>query len=257
MARRWTTALVTGASSGIGEAMARQLATGGTNLVVVARDEARLCALAEELGPARVEVLVADLGDPAAVARVEARLASGGDPVDLLVNNAGFGFTGSFVDLDIDRECAVLAVNVTALMRLSHAAGTAMAARGHGGILNVSSVAGFVPAAHNATYGATKAFVTKFSEALHLELKDRGVHVSCLCPGFTRTEFQERASYDTSRIPATMWDTAEKVAAAGLDGVARNRPVVVPSVKYRYAVAVTKHTPDMVVRRLSGMFTSE
>lgn len=234
--------------------MARRLAADGTDLVVVARDEARLRALASELGEDRVEVLVADLADRAALSTVEARL--GAEPaIDLVVNNAGFGFTGDFVDLDIDRECSVLAVNVEAVMRLSHAAGAAMKARGRGGILNVSSIAGNVPAPNNATYGATKAFVTRFSEALHLELRDSGVHVSALLPGFTRTEFQTRADYDTSKIPAALWDDADTVARIGLDGVDRNKPVVVPTIKYRSAVALTRLTPAAVSRRLSGLFS--
>ena len=253
MASQWNRALVTGASSGIGDAIARQLAADGTELVVVARDEARLRALASELGEERVEVLVADLADCAALATVEARL--GADPaIDLLVNNAGFGFTGPFVDLDIDRECSVLAVNVEAVMRLSHAAGTAMRARGRGGILNVSSVAGRVPAPNSATYASTKAFVTRFSEALHLEMRGTGVHVSALLPGFTRTEFQARAEYDTSSVPDFLWDDADTVARAGLNGVDKNKPVVIPSVKYRSAVALTKLTPDVVSRRMSGLF---
>jgi short-subunit dehydrogenase len=254
MASRWTRALVTGASSGIGEAVARQLAAEGTDLVVVARDEARLRALASEIGESRVEVLVADLADPGALAVVEARL--GADPaIDLLVNNAGFGFTGDFVELDIDRECSVLAVNVAAVMRLSHAAGAAMKPRRRGGILNVSSIAGAVPSPNNATYGATKAFVTRFTEALHLELRDSGVHVSALLPGFTRTEFQTRAEYDTSKIPAVLWDDAATVARIGLAGVDRNKPVVVPTIKYRAAVAVTKVTPDVLSRRISSLFS--
>ncbi|MFN3217762.1 MAG: SDR family NAD(P)-dependent oxidoreductase [Acidimicrobiales bacterium] len=254
MSPRWKRALVTGASSGIGEAMARQLAAEGTDLVVVARDEARLRALASELGEDRVEVLVADLADAGALAGVEARLGAE-PPIDLLVNNAGFGFTGDFVELDIERECAVLAVNVEAVVRLSHAAGAAMRSRGRGGILNVSSIAGEVPAPNNATYGATKAFVTRFSEALHLELRDSGVHVSALLPGFTRTEFQTRAEYDTSKIPAMLWDDASTVAGIGLAGVDRNKPVVVPTIKYRSAVALNKLTPAVISRRLSGLFS--
>lgn len=254
MSPRWKRALVTGASSGIGVAMARQLAAEGTDLVVVARDEARLRALASEVGSDRVEVLVADLADAAALASVEARLRA--DPaIDLLVNNAGFGFTGEFVELDIERECAVLAVNIEAVVRLSHAAGAAMRSRGRGGILNVSSIAGEVPAPNNATYGATKAFVTRFSEALHLELRGSGVHVSALLPGFTRTEFQTRAEYDTSKIPALLWDDAATVARIGLAGVDRNKPVVVPTVKYRSAVALNKLTPAVISRRLSGLFS--
>ncbi|MEP6296246.1 MAG: SDR family NAD(P)-dependent oxidoreductase, partial [Ilumatobacter sp.] len=182
----WTRALVTGASSGIGRAIAVQLAAAGSHLVVVARDEAKLHELADSLD-VPCDVLVADLSDRAALASVEERLTGDDDPIDLLVNNAGFGLHGLFHELDAERAAAAVEVNVAALHRLAAAVAPGMVRRGRGGILNVSSVAGFTATPGGATYSATKAFVTSLSEALHTELRPHGVHVSALCPGFTRT----------------------------------------------------------------------
>ena len=226
-AMRWNRALVTGASSGIGRAIARQLAADGTRLVVVARDRARLEALADEVG-VDCEVLVADLSDRNALAAVEARLRDD-SPIDLVVNNAGFGQTGPLHELDAERETAVINVNVIALHRLSQVAAEVMVQRGGGGgILNVSSVAAFAPGPNGATYAATKAFVSSLSEALHAELIEHHVHVTALCPGFTRTEFQDRADFDASKVPDLLWQSADDVAAAGLRGIDQNRAVVVP-----------------------------
>ncbi|MEM9464917.1 MAG: SDR family oxidoreductase [Actinomycetota bacterium] len=227
MSETWKRALVTGASSGIGRSIAQQLADAGTDLVVVARDAERLTALADAL-PVDVEVLTADLGDPAAVAAVAERVTTDDDPIDLLVNNAGLGFAGPTLETtDADDELTV-AVNVVALHRLCRAAGAAMQRRGGGAILNVSSIAGDMPGPQSATYNATKAFVTSFSEALHVQLKPAGVTVTALCPGLTRTEFQERAGIDDLPVPDFAWQTADEVAAAGLAGVAGGRAVVVP-----------------------------
>lgn len=251
---RWNRALVTGASSGIGNAFARLLAAQGTDLIVVARDQARLEALADELGTAHnvsVEVLVADLADRAQVATVVERLQSEHSPVDLLINNAGFGFTGDFIDLDPDIETSVVDVNIGAMHRLAHAAGTSMSSRRRGGIINVSSVAGFGPSPKSATYAATKAFVTSFSEALHMELGPFGVVVSCLCPGLTKTEFQERAKAETDAIPAALWQSAEVVAEAGLQGLARGKVIVVPGAQNKALRAVLKASPSGLVRKLS------
>ncbi len=257
----WNRALVTGASSGIGWAFARLLAKKGTDLVIVARDEERLRSLAAELGPESdrpvdVEVLVADLSDRAELAVVEDRLGSASQPIDLLINNAGFGFSGQFVALELDRETAVVEVNIVALHRLAHAAGTAMACQGRGGILNISSVAGFGPAPGAATYAATKAFVTSFSEALHAELGPQGVTVSCLCPGLTHTEFQQRAGSSTDHTPAFLWQSAEAVAEAGLAGLERGRAVVVPGAHNKILTAGIKVAPlgliDRIRRRQSG-----
>ena len=256
---RWNRALVTGASSGIGHAMARLLAANGCRLVVVARDEARLKALAEDLrrdpgvpDDVDVEILVAYLSDRDQVTTVAARLGADDNPIDLLVNNAGFGQSGDFIDLDPERELAVVDVNVAAVQRLAHAAGAAMAARGGGSILNVSSVVGFGPSPGAATYAATKAFVTSLSEAIHMELAPHGVVVSCLCPGLTRTEFQQRAGHDADDIPDRLWQSAETVARAGLAGMATGRPIVVPGAHNRALRAAMAAAPSSLVRRVAN-----
>lgn len=256
----WRRALVTGASSGIGRALALRLAAAGTDLVVVARSTDRLERLAAEIGaswPGRqVEVLAADLGDRRALARVEQRLASDDGPIDLCVNNAGFGHHGPVADLDVDAQTAMIDVNVVALTRLSAVAARTLRERGHGGILQVSSIAAFVPAAGTAVYNATKAYVTSFTESLHIELRGTGVHVTAVCPGFTRTEFQERAGYDAGGIPAWMWHDPDTVAAVALDAVAANRPVVVPGVANKMMTTTVRMLPGAVTRRVAGLFSS-
>ena len=255
---RWNRALVTGASSGIGDAIARRLAADGSDLVVVARDEPRLRLLAADLddgGDRGIEILVADLGDWDQLAAVEARLVDDEHPIDLLVNNAGFGHQGNFVELDLENEVSMIDVNVTALVRLSHAAGSAMAARGAGGILNVASIAAFAPSPGSAIYCASKAFVVSFGEALHQELADQGVSVSTICPGFTRTEFQERAEYDASKIPGFLWQSADTVAELALAGVARGTTRVVPGAPNKIAVGSTKLMPAFVNRRIAALLS--
>ena len=208
-ATRWERALVTGASGGIGEAFARQLARAGTHLVLVARSTDKLEAMAEELraqGPVHVDVLAADLGDADQLADVEERLASVDQPIDLLINNAGYGFNDKFGEIPVEDEDAEIRVNVLALMRLCHAAARRMPATGGGGILNVSSVAAFQPAPESANYSATKAYVTSFSQSLHDELKGRGVTVTVLHPGLTRTEFQSRGGYEIG-LPDMFWQS--------------------------------------------------
>ena len=245
------TALVTGASAGIGEQFARILAERGHDVVLVARDRARLEALAKELEEshgAHCEVLAADLTDPQPLALVEARARD----VDVLVNNAGFGTFGSFHELDIDAEVREINLNVVALVRLTHAAAEAMVERGRGGILNVSSLAGFQPGPSNATYGATKAFVTSFTEAVHEDLSGTGVAVTVLCPGFTHTEFQERAHVPASGLPGWMWQDAPEVARAGLDGLARNRAVVIPGTVNKVMGNLSAVTPHAITRRVGG-----
>ena len=245
------TALITGASVGIGEQFALQLAARGHDVVLVARDGARLEALAKEIegrNGARAEVLVADLTDPRQLEIVEARART----VDLLVNNAGFGTFGSFHALDIDTEVREINLNVIALVRLTHAAASAMAERGRGGILNVSSLASLQPGPFNATYAATKAFVTSFTEAVHEELKGTGVSVTVLCPSFTRTEFQVRANVPAGDVPGFMWQEAPEVARAGLDGLAKNRAVVIPGVANRVLGNLSAVTPQAISRRLAG-----
>jgi short-subunit dehydrogenase len=249
------TALVTGASSGIGEAFARILAERGNDLVLVARDQGRLEALAHELETAHgvhAEVLRADLTDPSELARVEARCRDRDAPIEILVNNAGFGTFGAFHTLDVDGEMREIQLNVTALVRLTHAAAVEMAARGRGGILNISSLAGFQPGPMNATYGATKAFVTSFTEAVHEELAGTGVAITVLCPGFTRTGFQETANAPAASVPGFMWQQADEVARAGLDALAKNRALAIPGPINKTLGAFTKVTPHAITRRLSG-----
>lgn len=249
MATTWSRALVTGASSGIGEAFARRLAADGTDLVLVARRAGRLHALAAQLAPVAVEVLVADLGDPADLARVEARLADTERPVDLLVNNAGFATSGSFADLPADGEELEVRVNVVAPLRLARAALPGMRARGRGGVVNVASLAAYQPYPYGATYGATKAFLASFSQALSEELRGSGVRVLALCPGFTRTEFQQTAGVGTRGIPGRLWLSADRVAAAGLRALSSGRALTVPGAVNAAAAAVSKALPAAVTRR--------
>lgn len=251
----WSRALVTGASSGIGTVLARQLAADGSDLVVVARSEDALDELAVELRDAHgvdVEVLPADLTDRDGLATVEARLQDVARPVDLLVNNAGFGTTGPFVAQDADAEDLEVRLNVAAVVRLTHAALPGMQARGRGGILNVSSIAGFQPIPNMAVYAATKAFVTSFTEAVHEELAGTGVHVTALCPGFTRTNFVDNAGAgdDASRIPEFIWMEPEPVAAAGLRAVAANRATVVPGLQYKLSTGASRVMPSAITRRV-------
>jgi short-subunit dehydrogenase len=228
------TALVTGATSGIGAAFARALSARGYDLALVARDEARLTAMG--LG----QVLAADLADDEGCALVESRLSQG---VDLLVNNAGVGTRGPFDTVDITHEEQLLRVNVRAVMRLTHAALPAMLARGSGAIVNVSSVAGFAPGPRGATYSASKAWVTNFSESLHLQYGDRGVKVLALCPGFTRTEFHERAEMDVSGIPSRLWLDADRVVADCLADLDAGKPLSVPGLQYKAIVAASRVIP--------------
>jgi short-subunit dehydrogenase len=246
-------ALVTGASSGIGESVARRLASAGVPTVVVARRRERLEALAEELPG--IEVLVGDLRRPESRRDIEARLADDDRPIDLLVNNAGFGTSGPVASIDSRRLADEVRLNVLALTLLTRAALPGMLARGRGWILNVSSVAGFQPAPNLATYAATKAYVTSFTEALHEELRGTGVRATALCPGLTRTEFQSISNTTgfVDRYPARVWLTADEVAAAGLDAVRRGRALCVPGLPYKAMAAVSSVLPHTVVRRVARL----
>jgi uncharacterized protein len=248
-------ALVTGASSGIGETFARHLASRGTALVLVARRQDRLEALAKELDVA-VEVLAADLADPDDLRRVEERVASTADPVDLLVNNAGFGTTGPFHTLDVAREEEEVRVNVLAVVRLTRAALPGMVERRHGGIVNVSSLAAFQSDPGNAVYGGTKAFVLSFSEAVAEEVRKTGVRVQCLCPGYTRTEFQTTAEYETSRIPKALWQAPEQVVDTSLAALAKGKVLCVPGVHNKVAAVGSGFLPRVVQRKLAGALGS-
>lgn len=245
-------ALVTGASTGLGKEFAHQLAGRGHDLVLVARTEPALTALAAELRArhgVQVEVLVADLADRKALGRVADRLADPEHPVDLLVNNAGFGSRRGFVKNDLAEEERAVDLMVRAVMVLSHAAARSMRARGHGAILNVSSVASFAVMGH---YSAIKSYVTVFSEALATELAPHGVSVTAVCPGFVHTEFHQRAEMDMSRLPDALWLDSPGVVREALDAVATGKVVCVPSVTYKGVVGLLRVAPRGLTRRVAG-----
>lgn len=246
-----TFALVTGATAGIGLEFARQLAARGHGLVLVARDEARLASVAAELTAAydvEVEVLVADLVDKGQCATVEARLADRDRPIELLVNNAGFGLKQRFLDNDIEAEAGMLDVLVTAVLRLSHAALGPMAERGRGGVINVSSVAAFLP---RGTYSAAKAWVNSFSEWAHNEYKPQGVTVMALCPGFTKTEFHERMQ--VKRGDNFMWLDVEFLVRTALADFDKGRTFSIPGAQYKTVVALTRAIPSSVLQRFQSL----
>jgi short-subunit dehydrogenase len=240
-------AFVTGATSGLGAQFARQLAARGHDLVLVARDGDRLTDAARVLHTGydvAVDTLSADLTTDAGCAAASERMAD----VDVLVNNAGIGSYRPFGTADLAREEYQLDLNVRAVMRLAHAAVRVMKPRGSGRIVNISSVAGFVPRGGNVTYSASKAWVTMFSEALSVQLRGSGVTVTAVCPGFVHTEFHERAETDMSHVPERMWLHDEDVVRDGLDAAFAGKPLSVPSWRYRTLVGVTRVVPRSVLR---------
>lgn len=249
---RWNQALVTGASGGIGEAYARELAAQRTDLVLVARRGEELERLADELHGrygVTCEVVAADLTNDLGLRAVEARVGE----VDLLVNNAGYGIARPLAEVDAAHVDGMVRLNVLALARLTRAALPGMLARDHGAIVNVSSVAGFQPSPSYATYNATKAFVTMFTEALALEVRGTGVRVQALCPGLTRTGFQAVAGESgTDGLPDVMWQEPGEVVHASLAGLRRNRVIVVSGVPNKVLVAGSSVLPNGLKRRIAG-----
>lgn len=240
-----STALITGASKGLGAAFATELASRGVNLVLVARSIGPLQALADSLGThygVRCVALQADLAAADAVERIVAELDRLDLTVDLLVNNAGLGLTGDFLSHDRAEELASIQVNVQALVGLSHALGARMAARGRGGILNVASNSAFQPLPHMATYAAAKAFVLHFSEALGHELKGSGVQVTAVCPGPTATSFFEGVS---TKMTAGAFDRADQVVRRALRSFERKKSVAYPG---RFSVRVATWLPRLLPR---------
>lgn len=240
------TALVTGASTGLGADFARQLARRGNHMVLVARNRERLEALAHELGSA--EVLVADLATDAGVDAVAARLTDPEHPVDTLVNNAGFGLHDPFLRSSAAEEKASVDVLVKAVTLLCHAAAPGMVARGNGLILNVSSVSTLLA---SGTYSAAKAYVTTLTESLAADLTGTGVRATVVLPGFTRTEFHQRANLDMSGLPAWMWLNSAEVAHVALTDAEAGKVISVPGPQYKAITALLRLLPRPVVRRLS------
>ena len=253
---RWERALVTGASTGIGRAMAVQLAAAGVDLVLVARSGDRLEELAAELRASGrqldVEVLEADLCDPEGLAAVERRVVAEEAPIDLLVNNAGLGYEGPFHAQDASEVWETIGVNVTALVRLTHAALKTMVDSGRGHVVLVSSMASLQGMPMTAVYSATKAFITSFGEAVYEEHKGTGVVVTTALPGLTRTEFHERGRWNLDKWPSVGWQDADEVATETLAAAARSRPEVVTGRTNRVLAALSGISPRHMRRTLIG-----
>ncbi|MFI9099802.1 SDR family NAD(P)-dependent oxidoreductase [Streptomyces fildesensis] len=247
-----TTSLITGSTAGIGAAFARRLAADGHNLVLVARDAERLRKQAAELHDRHgieAEVLSADLSRDDGIAAVESRLADRSQAVDLLINNAGFGNKGRYLEVSMADELTMLKVHCEAVLRLTSAAAEGMRERGRGGVVNVASVAAFVP---RGTYGASKAWVVQFTQGASKDLAGTGVRLMALCPGFVRTEFHERAGMGTDNIPGWMWLDADKLVVAALKDLARGKTLSVPDPRYKTLMGLVKLAP----RGLLGGVTS-
>jgi hypothetical protein len=245
-------AVVTGASSGLGAIFAEQLAKRGLSLVMSGRDQARLEAVKQKIGQGtHIELVIGDLGTDAGVEDLIARLD--GRVIDVLVNNAGFGTHGQFAEIDADREHGMVAVNVDALVRLTHAVLPGMLTRGRGGILNIASVIAFQPGTYQATYGASKAFVLSLSQALWAETRGTGVTVTALCPGPTRTGFVDALGSDVSQTAIYRRLAApEPVVAAGLRALDRGRAVVVPGWRLKIMAMGGRLSPGWVSALISA-----
>lgn len=245
-----STALITGATAGIGNAYAELLAKQGFDLVLVARDLPRLNQVAKRLSKTykiKVETLKADLTKPAQLARIEKRLSNISKPIEVLVNNAGFGIKESFIDTQIKKEQELLDVLVTAPLRLTHAVLPGMIKRNNGTIVNVSSVASWIA---GGTYSAAKSYLTVFTEYLHTELKDTNVNISALCPGFTRTEFHERGKMRMSGLPNFMWLTVDQVVAQSWKYAKAGKVICIPGWQYLILSTVARIAPRPLVRKL-------
>ncbi len=250
-----TTALITGGTAGIGHAFAAEFARRGHRLVLVARDAERLGTVAaelEQLGAPAVETLPADLSTTEGRSAVEQRLKApetdDRPPVDTLVNNAGFGLHQAFSRTSVEDEDTLLDVHVRATMRLTHAALPGMIARGKGAVVNVASMAAFVP---RGTYSAAKAWIVTFSESVAAEVSGSGVRCMALCPGFTHTEFHQRARVDTGDIPNWMWLNADDVVKTALRDLGRGVPVSIPGVQYKVLNAMSRYVPRSISTRAS------
>jgi hypothetical protein len=246
-------ALVTGASAGIGAAFARRLAAEGRDLVLVARDRQRLEDTAAQLRERyliEVEVLPADLATDAGCTAVQQRIAQDDKPIESLINNAGIGLYRGFSAAPLSDEERLLDLNVRAVLRLTHTGVNTMRPRGRGEIINISSVAGFMPRGTAVTSAAAKAWVTSFSEGVALTVAGTGVRVGVICPGFTRTEIHQRAETDMTHLPSWMWLEADRVVAEGLADVRAGKVVSVPSRRYQAIVLAARLVPRPLLRRM-------
>ena len=244
------TALVTGATAGIGASYANLLAKEGFDLILVARDLPRLNQVAKELSKrfgVKTQCIKADLTKPSQLARVEKRVADLKKPIDVLVNNAGFGIKDGFTVSNLDKEQDLLDVLVTAPMRLTHAVLPVMVKRNSGIIVNVSSVASFIA---GGTYSAAKSYLTVFSESLHTELRGTNVKISALCPGFTRTEFHSRGRMKMTALPKFMWLDSDKLVSKSWKHVNANRAISIPGWQYKILSAIARNAPRPIVRKV-------
>ncbi len=244
------TALVTGATAGIGESFTRLLATKGYDLVLVARDEKRLQERAKSLESKfkiKVEVLQADLSVAIQLAKVEKRLANTDSPIDVLINNAGFGIKDSFLKSDIADEILLFDVLAKAPMQLAHAVLPQMLSRNSGTIINVSSIASFIA---GGTYSAAKAYLTVHTESLHSELSKTNIKISALCPGFTHTEFHQRGKMKMSGLPNFMWLEADRVVADSWRAAMAGKAICIPGWQYKILSTIARFGPRPLVRKL-------
>ena len=244
------TALVTGATAGIGASYANLLAKEGFDLILVARDLPRLNQVAKELTKrfgVKTQCIKADLTTPSQLARVEKRVADLKKPIDVLVNNAGFGIKDGFTASNLDKEQELLDVLVTAPMRLTHAVLPVMVKRNTGIIVNVSSVASFIA---GGTYSAAKSYLTVFSESLHTELRGTNVKISALCPGFTRTEFHSRGRMKMTALPKFMWLDSDKLVSKSWKYAKANRVICIPGWQYKILSAIARNAPRPIVRKV-------
>ncbi len=259
MARK--VALVTGASMGLGEQFAQCFGHDGHDVILVARTAARLQALATKLEKehgGRAHVITADLSRPEAPARIFEEVQAKGLEVEFLVNNAGFGSTGAFLEQELEPQVGMVEVNCSALMKLAHLFARPMRARGRGRILNVASTAGFQPGPYMATYYATKAFVVSFSEALAYELKGSGVSVTCYCPGATHTGFSSRAGNEKSRLfQRSKVAEAPDVAAAAYSAMMKGRVLAVHGAANWLGMEALRLSPRALVRSLPASLNQQ
>jgi uncharacterized protein len=250
------TALITGGTSGIGATFAEVLARRGYDLVLVARDEDRLSTIADKLHSAsgvQVETLSADLNDRTAVQRVVERIADTARPIELLVNNAGFGVHMPLTSHDTSVHERAINVMIRAVLVLGGAAARTMRAQGHGTIINVSSVAGFITM---GSYSAVKAWVTSYTEGLAVELRGSGVNVTALCPGWVRTEFHDRAGINPASIPKALWVDRDHMVESCLRDANRGKVISIPTLRFKFASWLVRYLPRRAVRGISGAISS-